>query len=171
MISSVKTVLICGDSYSDNRNRSCAQGSLEQWSWVDLLSRDYEIKCIAGVGASNWDIWRQIDSQTAEYDLKIVNLTTLKRVNTYYPRLKMSDADQYSLNLQIARRIVKLPNTLCWSPFPEYEEMSRVHFIPLEQENELYNRKAKHRCTNHHFTREGNTQLYDWMKSQIEAQW
>lgn len=171
MTSSVKTVLICGDSYSDHRNPSCAERSLEQWSWVDLLSCDYKTRCVAGVGASNWDIWRQIKSQTIESDLRIVNLAPANRKSTYDFQLKMSDADQYSLNLQIADRIVKLSNTLCWTPFPGYEEITRVHFIPLKRENELYNEEVLFKCTNHHFTREGNTQLYTWMKSQIEAQW
>lgn len=164
----VKTLLICGDSYSDNRNRSCWEGSKERWSWVDLLSRDYETKCIGQSGVSNWDIWRQIKSQKGYYDLMIVNLSSLVRTSLVYPQPTLSDEDQHTLNLQIAHRIVKLPNTLCWTPFPGYESISRVHFIPLERENEMYNEAISYKCTNHHLTREGNTQLYDWMIRLIE---
>lgn len=166
----MKTILICGDSYSDANNISCDFASIGHWSWVDRLKSHYTVKCIAKVAASNLDIWRQIQTANDDWDHIIVNLSDLRRRNSYHWKsgtVKLSKEDEQRANLRVAREIAQRQNTLCWTPFPGYSGIAGIHYIPLEEHNEMYTKSVRFECTSHHLTREGNDQLYKWMLKQL----
>ena len=159
-------ILVAGDSFSDaSDNCSCFEGSIGRYSWVDLLQQYYKVQCVGQVGASNYDIAKQV-WRAKRWTFLVVNLTHPLRTATYVPPPKCEDG--LKLNMKIAAHFAQRPNTLCWTPFVGYESISGVHYQPLEQFNEMYNYKAAYSCTNHHFTQEGNSMIYKWIKDQIE---
>jgi len=158
-------ILIAGDSYSDaSDNNSCCRGSVERYSWVDRLSEDFEIRCVGQVGASNYDIVRQV-SRERGYSLLVVNLSHPERVSTYPPHPKVED--ESDLNFKIAAQFAQRANTICWTPFAGYESIPGILYQPLTEHNELYTESVEYECTKHHFTREGNDIMYRWMKERL----
>ena len=164
-------ILVAGDSYSDSSysNQTCRRGNSEPYSWVNLLSQHYSIRCAAQTGCSNYDIVSQI-SRRKDYNFLIVNVSAVTRTawNAPYPT-KNSKLSEVEANLKIASTLGKRSDTLCWTPFPGYEGCSGVHFIPLEHHNEMYNRSVETRCTQNHMDREGHMILYEWMLKQLKS--
>jgi hypothetical protein len=160
------TLLIAGDSFSDASDAcSCDERSVHRYSWVDLLQQDYKIQCVGQVGASNYDIVKQV-WRARGWTFLVVNLSHPLRASSYVPPPKRKDG--LKLNMKIAAYFAQKPNTICWTPFVGYESISGVHYQPLKRFNEMYNYKAAFSCTNHHFTQEGNDMFYRWIKDQIE---
>ena len=159
-------ILIAGDSYSDSRyeTRTCHCGNGDPVSWVNLLSRDYTVECVAKSGSSNYDIVSQV-MRSAEYDYLIVNVTSLAR-SARWSSFRHRESEDVS-NFKIAQSLAKRSNTLCWTPYPGYEKIDEIHYIPLARHNELYNEKVKSCCTQHHLDRESNYLLYSWMKERL----
>ena len=159
-------ILIAGDSYSDSRyeTRTCHNGNGEPVSWVNLLSQDYEVRCVAQSGSSNYDIVSQV-MRSSGYKLLIVNVTSIARSARWRPYRSRESED--SSNIKIAQGLAKRPKTLCWTPFPGYEDIDEIHYLPLAKHNELYNEEVKSRCTQHHLDRVGNELLYSWMKDRL----
>lgn len=164
-------ILIAGDSYSDSSFSSptCKMGNSEPYSWVNLLSQHYNTRCVAQSGCSNYDIVSQI-SRSKHYDFLIVNVSNITRTARKSPyRVKDNTLPELQANLKIASSLGKRSATLCWTPFPGYEGLPGVHFIPLEKHNELYNQSVQTRCTQNHMDREGHALLYEWMLKHLNS--
>ena len=159
-------ILVAGDSYSDScyETQTCHDGNGDPVSWVNLLSRDYAIKCVAQSGSSNYDIVSQV-KRSSGYDYLIVNVTSLARL-ARWRSFRSRESEDLS-NFKIAQGLAKRYNTLCWTPYPGYEEVSGIHYLPLAKHNELYNDDVKTICTQHHLDRVGNELLYSWMKERL----
>ena len=161
-------ILVAGDSYSDScySTRTCQVKNGKRFSWVELLRRDYTIKCVAQSGSSNKQIVSQI-KRSKQCDYLIVNLSSLARPAKWFHRDRGDIVKVIEQNFKIAQGLAKRPNTLCWTPYPGYEDIDEVHYIPLEQHNELYNEAVKKTCTQHHMDATGNLYLYQWMRERL----
>lgn len=168
-------ILIAGDSYSDPYDfRPSIEGWSEStsepaYSWVENLP--FKVTCVAYRGSSNWDIWRSVRDCT--WDCLIVNLTQSKRISylqwryrTESVRQCIADDAQHAVSRRCGERICDLPRAYVWSPFPEYERWEKVDWIPLREENEMWDDAITPRTTAHHLTRLGN----EWMKQHITQQ-
>jgi hypothetical protein len=181
-------VIIAGDSYSD----PTWQGTGE--NWVTWLSNKLNVTCIAMSGFSNWDIAQTLKRNTA--DIILCSLTSHSRISqhpkirNHSMNLVESEWDaitdlqdlelakQYvasqpdplkirERNKKIAQQLItQYPHVYFWSPFPEYEHLSGVSWIPLERDNEMY---ASVTCTGCHLSYRGNEWLFNHMKQVIEA--
>lgn len=160
-----RVILIAGDSFSDASTAcSCNAGSIGRHSWIDKLSEEFEIESVGQVGASNYDIAKQI-KRSRNYRLLIVNLSHPHRTSTYLPHPRVKD--EHALNLKIARSLAQRDSTICWTPFVGYESIPEVLYQPVAKHNEMYTPSVEQQCTNHHFNREGNDILYSWIKDRL----
>ena len=78
-------------------------------------------------------------------------------------------------NMKAAEKIVSshTNSSFIWSPFPGYDHLSAVKYLPFEQENELYNLSIARQNVGNHFTQKGNDLLFDivdrWLQEKLSG--
>lgn len=171
-------ILIAGDSFSDTFNTSKNEPSLT--SWPQLI--ELHSKCIqrGKSSYSNWDILRSIRTAHRDHEVTctIVNLThpsrhsrnfimpnhtTQDRVAYYSVEPPQTELEERiaQVSYQCAKRIIAMPQVICWSPFPHYESWDEVHTIYLERENEMYTDGVD--VAGCHLSQQGNDKLAEWL--------
>jgi len=164
-------VLICGDSYSDPTGYS-------SMSWIARLEQSHpEVLSKAVRGASNWEIFNQLKTET--WTLAIVNLTSLKRTvnickwDRIPPQITRVMPQIVEQNKRIAKQIIALPNTVVWSPFPDYETWPDVHYRELRDHDDMWvdlegGDSPPEMIMDNHYTRKGNDITYQWVTSLLD---
>ena len=153
-------VIIAGDSYSsqiDFRNglKDIAY-TQPYYSWAAELAKLLSIENVSHPGHSLQEIKQSLENKS--YDLAIVNFSPINRL----PRNINSSHKLTLLNVKSARQLINMPNTYCWSPFPEWEINDGVEVILQPLDDELWWTKDPKRfdtVTGNHFTRAGNERL------------
>ena len=167
-------VYLIGDSFSD----PTYAGDQEGVSWTHRLMAAYDVTPYAYRGWSNLDIWSKI-SIVPDNGLKIINLSHPTR----FPKESKlaSDlsrryvSDPTIMNMKAAEKIVSshTNSSFIWSPFPGYDHLSAVKYLPFEQENELYNLSIARQNVGNHFTQKGNDLLFDivdrWLQEKLSG--
>jgi hypothetical protein len=176
-------IVLAGDSYSDVQDfRTRPVAKPEYFAWSDEICKRFSAACVAQYGASMWNIWQQ--TKSLPWDLLIVNMTGLVRFSQEIDwtfkakRLKINEPTLIKHNKQFVKRIVQLPCTYCWSPFPEYADYPGVEWINLEHNDELWwvnhahagdiEARPHHLITGNHLTRKGNEWMINHITQKIE---
>jgi len=168
-------IVIIGDSYSTQR--TIIRNKPTTFTWIDCLEKDHEISCLALPGASNVDTLGQVPDSA--WDCLIASLSPVIRPTQAqfdkdreeYDR-QVSTREHVDSNIKAAYKLTRLPNSIVWSCFEEYQGISnRIHYLPLFEHNELY--RVTHELTSLiytgcHLTRKGNIELYNIMKRLIK---
>lgn len=146
-------ILVCGDSYSDNR--CIINGHKPNNTWINQLSQLYDVKCIGMAGASNEDVYNQLIS-TSTWDRALVSLTPPSRGE---------------FSGKFALKIIKTKMVYCWSPFRVYRNVKGVDWQPFVLYNEWHIKQlheneyeqGNYTFTGCHFTSEGNKAVFEHM--------
>ena len=157
-------VIIAGDSYSaklDFRNGvKNVTYTQPYYSWAAELAKLFPIENVSHPGHSMHEIKQSLVNKS--YDLAIVNFSPINRL----PRNISSSRKLTLLNVKSARQLINMPNTYCWSPFPEWEINDGVEVILQPLDDELWWTRDPKRfdtVTGNHFTRAGNERLLKHM--------
>lgn len=167
-------IYLIGDSFSD----PTYEGDQEGVSWTHRLMASYEVTPYAYRGWSNLDIWSKI-SIVPDDALKIINLSHPTR----FPKESKLASDlsrRYvsnptAMNIKAASKIVSSysNSSFIWSPFPGYENIPEIRYLPFEQENELYNESIARQNVGNHLTQKGNDMLFavvdKWLQEKLSG--
>lgn len=151
-------ILICGDSYSDNR--CIINGHIPNNTWIDQLGQIYDVQCMGEGGASNEEVYKQLLSADV-WDFALVSLTPSSRGR---------------FSGKFALKLIKTRNVYCWSPFITYRNIKGVDWQPFVLHNEMFIKQlheneyyqGNYTFTGCHFTREGNKTVFEHMRFIIE---
>lgn len=150
-------VLICGDSYADERYGGPVRGYGNAGiTWIELLRKDYSVDCVGQAGDSNVEILAQMLKHRQPYHRAIVHLTTLDR------------GGDVKRSIKAVRKILSFDYVYAWSIYPEFMDTKNVDWQPFVAYNEAYIGLENHDFTGCHFTQEGNYALYEHMKHIIK---
>ena len=146
-------ILICGDSYSDNR--CIINDHKPNNTWIDQLSQLYDVQCLGEAGASNEEVYEQLIS-TSSWDRALVSLTPPSRGR---------------FSGKFALKVIKTRNVYCWSPFRTYRDVKGVDWQPFISYNEMFIKQlyldkyeqGNYTFTGCHFTSEGNKAVFEHM--------
>ena len=146
-------ILICGDSYSDNR--CIINDHKPNNTWIDQLSQLYDVQCLGEAGASNEEVYEQLIS-TSSWDRALVSLTPSSRGR---------------FSGKFALKVIKTRNVYCWSPFRTYRDVKGVDWQPFISYNEMFIKQlyldkyeqGNYIFTGCHFTSEGNKAVFEHM--------
>jgi hypothetical protein len=164
-----KRIVIVGDSYSDPRGTYFKYKPTH--TWVDCLSKIYDVECYAKEGASNLDILQQVPDTS--WDWVICSLAPIVRQG----KQQFRDSRQlFEENKKAAFKLTRLPRSLVWSPFEDYKNLRQVHYMPWIEHNEFWIQyhyadqyfSREFEFTGCHFTREGNDLHYEWVCKQLK---
>ena len=164
-------IVVAGDSYSVQWDFRMSIPIQEKWaqpyySWASELAKLFTVENVAHPGYTLQEIEQSLENKS--YDLAIVNLSPMDRI----PRNVSSSRKLTRLNVKSARQIISMPNTYCWSPFPEWEKINEVDTIHYPDDDELWwieDPKRFSLVTGNHFTRAGNERLLKHMIKVIEV--
>lgn len=150
-------VLICGDSYSDPTKPINDYPPTN--AWVDKLRDDFDVVCLAQVGANNEEILNQA-AQDVSRDFTLISLAPLAR------------GDNLKQMIKSVYQITQIKNCYVWSPFRDYASVKGVDWQPFVSHNEFYIKlnyfdayvSRHYQFTGCHFTHQGNELVYEHMK-------
>ena len=166
-------ITVVGDSYSTQH--TIINDKPTHFTWIHCLEEEYEVECLAVPGSSNVETLSQVPE---DWDCLIASLSPLVRPpqivfaqdrTNYHHQEKTRQ--HVKANISAAYKIIKLPRSIVWSSFSEYEGISRsIHYIPLIGHNELIDLQyglRKQDYTGCHLTKQGNQMLAKIMKGLI----